>query len=234
MPTGRGVSPWNGRSLGGVAIAGLLAHLVDRTPTLTPMHPTRLTIDLFGVIPMEPLTSAVSVVRQGRRIQMLDVTLASGGRTWARASALRVRTDETPGRDIPLTHSFPNTMLGLQTSDMCDSIRSDHSGKTPGRGARWVRFPYPVVRGEPLGALAAAAMIADFGAGISAMLPYRGWTFANLDVSIHLTRLPRGDWLLIDAATESSGNGIGCARGRLGDADGMFGTSYQTVFLDRR
>jgi Thioesterase-like superfamily len=234
VPTGRGVSPWNGHSLGGVAIAGLLAHLIDRTPTLSPMHPARLTIDLFGAVPMEPLTPAVSVVREGRRIQMVDAVLEAGGRTWARASALRMRTEETPGQETPLTQAFPTTLLDVQTSDMSDSIRVSHSSAPSGKGARWVRFPYPVVLGEPLGALEAVAMIADFGSGISPMLSYSEWTFANLDISIHLTRLPRGDWLLIDAETESSGNGIGIARGRLGDADGMIGTSHQTVFLDRR
>jgi Thioesterase-like superfamily len=234
LPTGRGVSPWNGHSLGGVAIAGLAAHLIDRTPTLAPMHPARLTIDLFGAVPMEPLTPRVSIVREGRRIQMVDVVLEANGRTWARASALRMRIEETPRVGAAKTYAFPSPPFDLHSSEMGDMIRLQEGDVPCGKGARWVRFPHPVVVGQPLGALEAVAMIADFGSGVSPMFSMKEWTFANLDISIHLTRLPRGDWLLIDAETESSGNGIAIARGRLGDVEGMIGTSHQTVFLGRR
>lgn len=234
VPTGRGVSPWNGHSMGGLPIAGLCAHLIERTPTLSPMHPARLTIDILGAVPMAPLTPIVSIVREGKRIQLVDVALTIEGRIWARASALRMRVEDTPASPVPLTRPFPTMPWDVQHTSMSETLRVDHSETASGKGARWARFPYPVVVGDTVAPLEAAAMIADFGGGIAPLFPIRDWTFANLDISVHMTRLPRGEWLLIDAETHSSGNGVGVSHGRLGDAEGMFGMSHQTVFLARR
>lgn len=234
VPTGRGVSPWNGHSQSGIAIAGLCAHLIDGAPTPTPMHPARLTIDIMGAVPMAPLTPTLSIAREGKRLQLLNVALEAEGRVWARASVLRVRIEEVPGQAPAPTRPFPPAPHELFQSGMSETIRVDPGQATPGKGARWARFPYPVIVGEAVRPLEAAAMIADFGSGISPMLPMAEWTFANLDISIHLARLPQGEWLLVDAESETSGNGIGIARSRLSDTQGVFGTSNQTIFLDRR
>ena len=60
------------------------------------------------------------------------------------------------------------------------------------------------------------------------------WTYASLDLSIHLSRMPRSDWMLLDGTSEVAGNGTGIATLRMGDTDGMFGTAHQSVFLNRR
>lgn len=234
VPTGRGISPWNGKSISGNAIAGLLAYLVDRVPSPVPMHPARLTIDILGAVPNEPLTPEVTIVREGKRIQLIDVTLMAQGRIWARMSALRVRMTDTQPRDLAHAYPFPTGPIVPFESAMSETLRVGDGKVTPGAGARWARFPYPIIVGEPSAPLEMAAMIADFGGGISAHLPYAEWTFANLDISLNLTRLPRGEWLLVDAETLSSGNGVAIASSRLGDREGIFGISTQTVFLDRR
>lgn len=235
VPTGRGISPWNGHSIGGLPIAGLLGHIMDRTPAPTPMHPARLTIDILGAVPMVPLTPTVTIAREGKRVQLVDVALTAQGRVWARASGLRVRMDRTAAQHMPPTRAFPVDPADAKMTDVAEMIRVDAASPIPdGTGARWARFPYPVIVGQALTPFEMAAMGADFGSGISPLFPYSDWTFANLDISLHLTRLPRGEWLLVDAESQSSGNGVAIARSLLGDRDGMFGTSTQTVFLDRR
>lgn len=103
-----------------------------------------------------------------------------------------------------------------------------------GPGAVWLRFPSAVVAGEVISPLQAAVMASDLGSGVSTMFAYADWTFANLDISLHLSRLPSSDWLLVDAASDTAGNGIVIANSRLGDAAGMFGTAHQSIFLERR
>ena len=44
-----------------------------------------------------------------------------------------------------------------------------------------------------------AAMVGDFCNGISSVLDFREWTFINGDLTIHLARLPVGEWILLDA-----------------------------------
>lgn len=235
VPTGVGVSPWNGHSQNGVALAGLVAHGIDAVASPVPMHTARLTIDIMGAVPMEPLVTATRVLREGKRIQLIELELRAGDRAWVRASAVRMRTESSPAQESPPTRSFPETppRHGHNTSwlEMKD-VEGDFN--VPGPGARWVRFSAPVVAGLPLSPLERIAMLADFGSGSAPLLPIREWTLANIDISIHLARLPRGEWLLIDSASESAGNGVGITHSRLSDREGLVGRGHQTVFLDRR
>ena len=90
-----------------------------------------------------------------------------------------------------------------------------------GPGARWVQFPgLEVVAGHAMTPLERVAMVSDFGSGTAPLVSPKDWSFANLDICIHLSRLPRGEWLLIDVTSESSGNGCGLVHSRLGDVDG--------------
>lgn len=235
VPTGLGISPWNGHSQNGVALAGLVAQLLDGVPSPVPMHTARMTIDILGAVPMEPLTAAIRTVREGKRLQMLDLELRVGDRPWVRTSALRMRTAETPAVETPPTRAFPERESDRSMPvRWVEARRVTGAYRTPGPGSQWLRVTGAVIEGESLSPLAAAAMISDFGSGTAPILPVADWTLANVDISIHLTRPPRGQWLLIDATSESAGNGIGLARSLLGDRGGMFGVSHQTTFLERR
>lgn len=234
-PTGLAISPWNENAQMGVALSGLVAHVIDSVPTSLPMQVARLTIDILGAAPLEPLSPVVDVVREGRRIQLINVSLQAAGRTWVRASALRVRTGQSLVQAAPLTRPLPSVeQAPTGNTRWAETLIVEGDHFTPGPGARWVRFTSPVVSQAPLSPLERVAMIADFGSGIAPLVSPREYTFANLDISLHLTRLPRTDWLLIDAAAESSGNGIGVVKSQLGDEEGMIGHAHQTLFLEPR
>lgn len=236
-PTGLGVSVWNPNAQMGVALAGLAAHILGAVPAPVVMAPARLTIDILGAVPMEPLTPSLRVVREGKRMQVLELELSSGGRTWVKASALRVREAYSPMFEAPLSHAFPDlsTVAAVtRESAFATTIRLNGGYPDPGPGAWWVRPKIAVVAGHSVSAMEAVAMISDYGSGVAPLVSWEEWTYANVDVSIHLTREPRGPWLLIDARSESAGNGIGMVHSRLGDQDGMIGMAHQTVFLDRR
>ena len=46
-----------------------------------------------------------------------------------------------------------------------------------------------------------AVATADFGNGVSAELPFDDYLFINADLTIHLWRAPRGEWIGLDAQT---------------------------------
>ena len=237
VPTGLGLSPWNARAQMGVALAGLAAYALESVAAPQPMVPARLTIDIMGAVPLEPLAAKVAVLREGARLQLLTVELVRGDRCWVRATAMRVRAGESPNMEAPLSRPFPIDPVpvdSMQISPLADTMRVQGGFPDPGPGAWWVRPRATVVAGEPLRPLERAAMVADYGSGVAPLVSPREWTFANLDVALHLSRLPRDEWLLVDATSESAGNGIGLAHARLGDRDGMFGVAHQTIFLDRR
>jgi len=235
VPTGLGVSPWNGTTQGGMALAGLTAHLFGSVQSLSPMQTTRLTIDILGAVPMEPLVPEIRLLREGKRIQLLELELKAKGRSWLRASALRARTEDTPARPEPLDRALPDTLdLPRSTIDLAEVIAIEGHFMEPGPAARWVRFTKPIVAGTMLAPLERIAMLADWGSGIGSWLSPKEWTLANLDISLYLSRMPRGEWLLLDTSSETAGNGLAIANNRLGDCEGMIGTSHQTVFLNHR
>jgi acyl-CoA thioesterase len=237
VPTGQGISPWNAKALNGVALAGLAASMVGTVPTRTDMHVARLTIDILGAVPIEPLVPEVRVLRDGGRVQLVEIGLCAGDRTWVRATALRVRQTASPTNLAELTRLQPEAYATISDPfkvDWVETITAEGDFQSPGPASVWLRFLGRVVAGEPLGDLERMAMVSDWGSGMSSLVSPKDYTFANLDIALHLTRMPRGEWLLMDAVSESAGNGMAIAMSRLGDREGMIGTALQTVFVAQR
>jgi Thioesterase-like superfamily len=233
VPTGLGPSFWDPTKQGGAPICGLVAQLLDAVPAPVPMLPVRLTLDIYGAVPMAPLTARTRLLREGKRIQLAELELGTAGRTCARATLLRVRTEGKEEQLRPLIHPFPEGAHGMRRV-VAESIRIAGSAEEPGPGAVWLRVVTPMIAGEPMNPLACVAAAADWGTTVSPPASLKEWTYANLDVSIHLSRMPRTDWMLLDGVSEVAGNGTGIVHMRMGDRAGMFGTAHQSVFLNRR
>ena len=215
------VSPWNDKAQNGIAIAGLVAHLIGTTSTTAQMHCARLTIDILGQVPQVPLEPRINFIRDGRRIQLIEIVLSAGERSYVRATALRARTEQTPVQSEPLTRPLPNPAAAKGSLPWVRMHTLAGGFTQIGPGARWVQFPgLDVVAGHAMTTLERVALVSDFGSGTAPLVSPKDWSFANLDICIHLTRLPQGEWLLIDVASESSGNGSGLVHSRLGDVDG--------------
>ena len=235
VPSGLGLSPWDAKSQNGISLAGLAAHTLENIAPQVPMVTAKLTLDIFGSVPMIALEPHVRVLRDGPRFQIVETELHGAGKVWIRATALRVRLGESPARTTPLTHPMPPADSPQHTVSWFEMhrIKGNFLGAS-GAGAMWGRIIASIVPGVPLTPTERMAMTADFGSGFAPLVDHRHWTSANLDIALHMTRLPLGDWLLIDATSHSAGNGIGVATAQIGDAEGMFATAVQTVFLARR
>jgi hypothetical protein len=103
----------------------------------------------------------------------------------------------------------------------------------PGPCTDWIRLRVPVVAGETPSPLQRTAAAADFGNGISSALPFGEWRFINPDLTIHLQRLPEGEWVCLDAVTWPEGQGLGLAESELFDESGRVGRSLQSLLLER-
>ena len=75
---------------------------------------------------------------------------------------------------------------------------------------------------------------ADAGNGVSATLDWRHWVFINVDLSVHLHRMPVGEWVCLDAITLPERSGIGLADTALYDERGPLGRAAQTLLVDSR
>jgi len=233
--------PWDKRFQNGAALSGLLAHILETGPAPEGMDIARYQLDILRPAPMDqPLGVQRSMLRDGRRLQATEAALLSGGDVVARASLVRLRHTETPAfggasppPDPDATPAPPMStrrpMRGILQSRLLSGGLED-----PGPGAGWYRFDGDIVAGAAITPFVAAAMTADFGSALSSVLDWREYTFANVDISLHLTRAPRGPWLHVDAHSVSHGAGRALVNAVMSDQDGDFARAHQTLFVDAR
>lgn len=230
--------PWDARLQGGVPLAGLFAHLIEQVPSLVPMVTTRLLIDLTRPTPMVPFTTDVRIVREGKRVQMIEVDLIIDGVVTAKASAMRVRVAGTPAEPETRAEIPPPNANKLMTdrsriAHLVERRLIDGGIQKRGPGTAWIRISGEIVKGEPITPYVQAAMCADFGSGLSAVVDWREWSFANVDITLHLTRMPKAGWLKLNAATITGGAGVAVVHGAMFDEYGAIGHTHQTLYLDK-
>ncbi|MEZ5709789.1 MAG: thioesterase family protein [Blastomonas sp.] len=238
-PTVLATGPWDKRLQSGVVLNALVAHAIEETPCPVPMVTSRLLLDIMKPTLMEPVEVRTTVVREGKRLQLLDVELVQGEVVTARASALRVRIGEAPATGDCI-HALPPLGLpslnsGRSPMRHISETRLESGGlEEIGPGVVWARIDGEIVPGIAISPFVQLAMAADFGSGTSSFVDWRQWSFANVDISLHLARMPEGEWIRIAAQTESAGNGIAIVHSRIADEGGEIGHAHQTLFLDRR
>ena len=108
------------------------------------------------------------------------------------------------------------------------------SSAIPGPATDWIRLRLPIVPDEVPSPLQRVAAAADFGNGISGLDLMNELLFINPDLTIHLSRLPVGEWVCLDARSRYEPEGIGIAVSDLFDEIGPIGGSIQSLLLDSR
>lgn len=241
VPTELPLSPWNKETLNGIAMSGLLASVLGSmapTPTGGPMAFARLTIDLLGAAPRAEIVPSFRILRDGARMQLLQVELSVKDRVYARCTALRVRVTDTPAGETPVGVAPPDAWPRGPASELGVLKYTDvrivaGRNRESGPGMIWLKFGYELVAGEALTPLVRSAMSADYPGGIGNMLNADAYSWPNLDITVYLTREPVGEWLLIEAFTESAGTGTAVASARLADLGGSFARTHQTIYVER-
>jgi hypothetical protein len=253
-PTEHARGPWDPRALHGGAPAALIATAFERISLAGTGEPgselpiARLGFELLRPIPFAPLELSTHVVRAGKRVQELAAELRAGEETICRASALRVQAvpadlplgtlpaqeamqPPEQGKPIPFALN-PEGGASFATTGMEMRWFSDPWALGP--GLVWMRLRHPLLPGEEPSALARLAATADFGNGVSAALPFDKFLFINADLTIHLQRLPQGEWIGLDARTLLHGDGTGLSESVLHDVSGPVGRAFQTLVVQPR
>jgi hypothetical protein len=92
----------------------------------------------------------------------------------------------------------------------------------------------PLVPDEEPTGLQRVLAVADSGNGVSAALPFDRWLFINPELTVHVRREPRGEWICLDAATTIAEGGAGLARSTLSDDDGVVAHGAQSLLVAPR
>jgi hypothetical protein len=218
---------------------GLLAHAVeaDRDARRDDgLVLTRLSYDILGTVAVAEVEVAVRVLRAGRTIELVEATLFHAGRSAVILRAwlqLPGDTAELAGGALvpipPPDQLPPWDPTTVWPGGFIASVELRRSLAQPGRAAYWVRPGEKLLDGEPVSPLARAAGLLDISNGMAVRVHPRQVAFPNLDLTAHLFRQPRGDWLGFDTTVSFGAHGVGLTSSVLHDGDGPIGTMSQIL-----
>jgi acyl-CoA thioesterase len=246
MPTPLARGPW-GPSLSGNYIGGLLGRAVEQAVDDVDLQPARLTVDLLRPVALQALRVHSSVVRDGRRLRLVDAVMTQNDVMVARASALFLRRSEhvadtvwTTPVTMPAIPSEPDEVAG-NLPMLLHAFGRDPVAGSPGVGVTewrhdgqkfaWVRETKLLVDDEPLSPFIRAAMAGDVTSSLSHW-GTEGLQFINADYTITLSRLPEGVYIGLAAMTHYGHAGIATGVATLFDDQGPIGSGVATALVN--
>ena len=236
-------SPWDTRLQHGGPPTALLARVMLDDHPRDDMRLARITADFLGPIPRDVVAIQTRVIRAGKRIELIEGTMTSGGRDVVVARAWRIVVGASGS--VPPAATPPDTppARGLEVEPpqwvrgwgYGESIewRYTMAHEDFGPKAAWARLRGPLIAGEALQALDRALVLADSANGISGELPMAQWLFVPPSLTVAIERYPRGDWTLLEARTTLTDDGIGACVARLADDHGYMGHTLQSLVVQR-
>lgn len=240
--------PWDPGAQHAGPPAALLGYAIERLPDAAEFQVGRITFEILRSVPIAPVRIEARVARPGRRVQLVEAELCDReGEVLMRARGWRIRTGKVeipaeaivgatvppPPEESSEAEFFPTGQEHGYHSAM--EVRFVAGGFTePGPATVWLRMRQPLVAGEEPTPLQRALVVADVGNGVSASLDFRRYLFINVDLTVHLERMPRGEWICVDAVTLPQPKGIGTADSVLLDERGRIGRGLQTLLIAER
>ena len=240
--------PWDAAMMHGGAPAALIAHAIERLEPGSELAVVRLTIEFLGGVPVGEVSAEASLAKPGRRFQVVDATLCVDGRPACLARAVRLRVAERPQAEAAPAVAFSSPLppvedcapLAPLVADdemfhpAATEIRDAGGARGSGAAAAWIRLRGELLPGVAPSPLVRAVAAADFANGLSSVLPIDEWLYVNTELTVHLHRVPEGEWVGLDARTVSEATGIGLSSGVLHDVRGPVGTCAEALFVERR
>jgi hypothetical protein len=239
--------PWDPGAQHAGPPSALLGREIERLDGGEGFQVGRVTVEILGPVPIGPVQVEAEVARPGRSVQMLEATLRGEDGPLMKARAWRLRTAALQIPDDALSSPQPppdptqgtepeffatGQSAGYHTAMEWRSVGGGF--REPGPATVWMRMRGSLVAGEEPTPLQRTLVAADVGNGISAVLDWRRYVFINVDLTVHLERMPEGEWVCVDAVTLPQRNGIGTAESVLFDERGRIGRAVQTLLIAER
>jgi hypothetical protein len=239
--------PWDPGAQHAGPPAALLGREIERLPDSAAFQVGRVTFEILRPVPIGPVALSARILRPGRRVQLVEAELGDGEQVLMRARAWRlakapveippaamIAPEPPPGPERGEESPFFATgqQLGYHSAMEVRFVRGDWL--EPGPATVWLRMRQPLVAGEEPSPLQRALVAADVGNGVSASLDYERFVFINVDLTVHLERMPAGEWVCVDAVTLPQPGGNGTAESVLSDERGRIGRALQTLLIAER
>jgi Thioesterase-like superfamily len=239
--------PWDPGAQHAGPPSALLAREIELMPDSERFQVGRITFEILRPIPIAPLRIETRVLRPGRRVQLVEAELSVDGEVLVRATAwrLEIAPVELPAEAVaPLVPPPPPEQGAESDFFPTEHEHGYHSAMEVrfleggflelGPATVWLRMRYPLVAGAETSPLQRVLVVADVGNGVSGTLDYHRFVFINVELTVHLERVPAGEWICVDAVTLARPTGIGIAESVLSDREGRIGRAAQTLVVSAR
>lgn len=226
--------------------AALLGRAVEEAAGGAAKRVGRITFEILRPVPVARLAVSAEVARPGRNVDLVEARLTNDDGAVMLARAWRIREGEVdvpadeveppPGPDEGRAEPFFDVPhldeagyhTGMEVSFISGAFRES------GAATVWMRMRHPLLPDEETSALTRVLIAADSGNGVSGRLDPRRVLFINTDLTVHLLRMPVGEWVCLDARTTLDGSTVGLAQSVLYDTGGAVGRSLQTLYVAER
>jgi hypothetical protein len=234
--------PWDPNAQHAGPPAALLARALELCEPRDGARIGRATVEILAPVPIEPLTVSARVARPGRSVELLEASLEGPGGEVMRATGWRLaeadiaadweQAQPPPGRERAEALEFFPTGERVGWHTAMEIVFARGRFVEPGPATVWMRPRVELVAGEPISPLQRVMLAADGGNGVSAPLDWSRFIFINTDLTVHLLRPPRGEWVCLDSVTQVEG--IGMTDTALWDDEGRIGRAAQTLLVRAR
>ncbi|QBJ94539.1 thioesterase family protein [Rhodococcus sp. ABRD24] len=243
-PTPLTASTWADTMQHGAPPSALLVRALERCNARADARLTRIVIEILGPIPISDIEVRSWVERPGKRIELVVAELWAAGpdgatRAVARGTGWRMETVDTTAvvhtADAPLrpvSDGYEIEMSGpFWGSGFVPSLDwrwlAHIGGEGPGQV--WARPNCVLVEGETLSPIQRLFTVVDISNGVGSKIHPQDWTFLNTDLTVHLFRVPEGEWTGLSSETSYGPDGVGMCAGVIYDETGAVGRINQTV-----
>ena len=239
-PVSRG--PWNQTSLHGRVVIGLLGREIERRHGDPDFIPARLTVDMYRLPALSAAEVVTRVVREGRRIKVIDAEFISAGTSMARATCQLLRRTQNPeGKvwspppwgapapdDIPPLEDSRGSLGGMWTIRPISGAMG-----TWGPRRLWMSEVRELVGGDPLTPFVRVAVGCDFASPF-ANAGDKGLGYINSDVTLYLHRLPVTEWVGYEVVNHQATDGVAIGECIVHDEKGPIGSATVTALAQTR
>lgn len=230
---------WNEHEQHMAPATGILCAELEQFLPNPNMRIGRISLDIFGLIQLDDFSITTQVIRAGRTIELIEATMHTNEKICIVARAWRMQTSDTHlvsgleddhvehPENLPRWYGMQHWGGGFIRSIETHVEPSHRAGK----GLVWINTDIEMIEGQQTSDFVHLMGLVDTANGIAPRITQNKieWIFPNLDLQIHLHRLPVGRWLGINAVQQIGQDGIGLTSSVLHDIHGPFGRSEQIL-----
>lgn len=232
---------WNAHEQHMAPASGLMSYELELFVPREEMVYGRISYDILGLIPLKNFTVTTRSIRPGKTIELIEAVLSCDGKAAITARAWRLIKSDTSAvasyedqaiisrNDMRPWPEVTDIWAGGYIKSIKNHLHTSVDRRN-GRAQLWLSNDLEMVEGVKTSPFVKLIGMVDTtnGMAIAQNSPF-SHMFPNVDLQIHLYRLPVGQWLGLDTRQQYGASGVGLTSTVLHDEEGPFGHSEQIL-----